>query len=77
MFCVVETLEDSVLKCTAVPQCWVINNKTLLWPNSTKELKCRKNNISPKDDWERIDCTVIYKNIGILCNTEKIYKLKK
>lgn len=64
MFCVVETNEDEILKCTAVPKSWVINNNTLLWPTTTKELKARKNNIPPQKNWDKMDCRIIFKNIG-------------
>lgn len=64
MFNVVETIEDGIPKCTAVPKSWVMNNKTLLWPHTTKELKSRKDAISPKPSWEKMACRVLYKNIG-------------
>lgn len=65
MFCIVETIEDGVKKCTAVPKCWVANKKFLLWPNTTKELKRRKDCIQPSPEWEKINCRILFDNIGM------------
>lgn len=65
MFCIVETVEDNVICCQAVPKSWLQNDE-LRWP---PEKVLRKNGIRkqvpPEDSWQRMPFRMLKDNI---CN---------
>lgn len=63
-YCIVETYDKKkdVLQIQAVPTIWV-NNEILQWPKKNSNEKIKKY-ISPKVDWEKYECKVLYSKIS-------------
>lgn len=65
MFCVVETVEDGEKMVTAVPNTWVEDDKTLLWPRTRKDTTIgRKTRVQPQPEWQKLPCRILFENIG-------------
>lgn len=63
MYCIVETVENGAVLCTAVPKSWV-NGTVLLWPNSYAEMKKKRRTCEkPAKSWSVQECKVIKNNI--------------
>lgn len=64
MYCTVETIEDGIRQCMAVPKTWVINN-VLYYPKTKSELiSARKIRSKPEANWNLMECKVLSNNIG-------------
>lgn len=80
MYCVTETLERQGTVVTAVPDIWIKNENTLLWPsniNNNKLRKMREKRVHPDDNWISIPINrILFKNIRkFLQSTYRIIKL--
>lgn len=72
-YCIVETIEDGEILCTAVPHCWINEDEKILkWPGKSNYFKCLKNLTKPAEDWEICKISrVLSRSIG-----KKISKFK-
>lgn len=64
LFCVVETIENGKILCSAVPEIWVVDGHILYWPPGSANTMNRSQPIPPQSDWIPHMCKVLKKSIG-------------